>query len=78
VLNPLQQAEIEEILRRALANEERGLGATPVEIPDEVLRQLSLYANGDARIALNILELAISLVQGQGSRKPAVSHNRRS
>ncbi|MBP1624307.1 MAG: ATPase, family, partial [Acidobacteria bacterium] len=72
VLNPLQPAEIEEILRRALANEERGLGATPVEIPDEVLRQLSLYANGDARIALNILELAISLVQGQGPGKPAV------
>ena len=72
VLNPLQPAEIEEILRRALANEERGLGATPVEIPDEVLRQLSLYANGDARIALNILELAISLVQGRGPGKPAV------
>jgi putative ATPase len=62
VLNPLQPAEVEEILRRALKNEERGLGSTPVKVPDEVLRQLSIYANGDARIALNILDLAVSLV----------------
>jgi putative ATPase len=72
VLNPLQPPEIEEILRHALADEERGLGKAPVTIPDEVIRQLSVYANGDARIALNIFELAISLVQGRAPGKPAV------
>jgi putative ATPase len=63
VLNPLQLPEIEEILRRALADEERGLGTAPVKVPDEVLHQLAVYANGDARIGLNTLELAMSLAQ---------------
>jgi putative ATPase len=62
VLKPLQPEEVEEILRRALADKERGLGAVAITVPDEVLRQLAVYANGDARIALNIFELAVSLV----------------
>jgi putative ATPase len=65
VLNPLQPPEIEEILRRALTDQARGLGSLPITVPDEVLRQLSVYANGDARIALNILELAVSLALGK-------------
>jgi putative ATPase len=72
VLNPLQPAEVEEILRRALKNEQRGLGSTPVEVPDEVLRQLAIYANGDARIALNILDLAVSLVAKRSRGESAV------
>lgn len=72
VLNALTPAEIEEILRRALADEARGLGASNVTVPPEVLGQLAVYANGDARIALNILELAIALVHGRESGKPAV------
>ncbi len=72
VLNPLQPAEIQEILRRALADETRGLGSVRITVPDEVLKQLSVYANGDARIALNIFELAISLVQGRSGAEPAV------
>jgi putative ATPase len=62
VLNPLQPEDIEEILRRALREPERGLGTARITVPDEVLRQLAVYANGDARIALNIFELAVSLV----------------
>jgi putative ATPase len=61
VLNPLQPSEIEEILRRALTDKERGLGNISITVPDAVLNQLATYANGDARIALNILELAVSL-----------------
>jgi len=72
VLDPLQPAEIQEILRRALADETRGLGSVRITVPDEVLKQLSVYANGDARIALNIFELAISLVQGKAGAEPAV------
>ncbi len=72
VLNPLQPAEVEEILRRALINEERGLGSIHVEVPDEVLRQLAVYANGDARIALNILELAASLISKRAHGEGAV------
>jgi putative ATPase len=65
VLNPLRPQEIEEILRRALADHARGLGDLPITVPDEVLKQLSVYANGDARIALNIFELAVSLALGK-------------
>jgi putative ATPase len=62
VLNPLQPPEICEILRRALGDKERGLGNVAIAVPDDVLNQLAIYANGDARIALNIFELSISLV----------------
>jgi putative ATPase len=72
VLNPLRPPEIEEILRRALMDEQRGLGASAVTVPDEVLRQLAVYANGDARIALNTLEIAVSLTLGKAKGKAAV------
>ena len=62
VLNPLEPDQIVEILRHALADSERGLGKTGLTISDSVLHQLAVYANGDARIALNIFELAVSLV----------------
>ncbi len=62
VLNPLRPPEIQRILRRALEDAGRGLGNSGVAVPDAVLEQLAVYANGDARIALNILELAVSLV----------------
>lgn len=45
-------------MRRALADQERGLGAWRVEIDDEALGWLVAQANGDARVALNTLELA--------------------
>jgi putative ATPase len=72
VLNPLRPPEIEEILRRALADPSRGLGNLQINVPHEVLKQLSVYANGDARIALNIFELAVSLAQGRASGGAAV------
>lgn len=72
VLNPLKPEEIEEILRRALSDHDRGLGNQPVSVPDDVLRMMALYSNGDARIALNMLELAVSLVLRRTAGKPAV------
>jgi putative ATPase len=61
LLNPLQPADIEQILRCALRDPQRGLATSRITVPDEVLHQLALYANGDARIALNIFEIAVSL-----------------
>jgi putative ATPase len=49
------------ILQQALQDRERGLGNKPVEISPDVLRQLAIYANGDARVALNALEIAADL-----------------
>jgi putative ATPase len=72
VLNPLQPSEIEEILRRALKDEQRGLGSVAITVPDDVLRQLAVYANGDARVALNILELAASIVAERSHGRDSV------
>jgi putative ATPase len=57
-LEPLSAEQIEGLLRRALEDEERGLGAMRVEIAGETLAALANVVGGDARIALNALELA--------------------
>jgi putative ATPase len=61
VLNPLSVEDIQQILSRALQDSERGLGKISIDVPAELMRRLALYANGDARIALNALEVAVSL-----------------
>jgi putative ATPase len=60
VLEPLSVAEILTILRRALADTERGLGGQPVTADDDALGALAVYANGDARVALNLLDQAVA------------------
>src|SRR5262249_18818200 len=52
VLRGLTTAEVEGILRRALDDRERGLGADAVAVEDEALHAIAMYANGDARAAL--------------------------
>ncbi len=58
VLNPLTEEEVAQILAQGLADEARGLGGLQAEIAPEELRRLAAYAGGDARTALNTLELA--------------------
>ncbi len=60
VLKGLDAAAIETILRRALTDPERGLGATEVHVSDAALSAISQYANGDARSALNLLEFSVA------------------
>jgi len=50
-LRPLDAAEIVTLLQRALADKQHGLGEKNVEAPEAVLRQIAMFANGDARIA---------------------------
>ncbi|MBE3567934.1 MAG: replication-associated recombination protein A [Thermogemmatispora sp.] len=57
-LNPLSEEAVIQLLRRALQDEERGLGRYHLEIEDEALQQIARFSNGDARTALNVLELA--------------------
>jgi len=59
-LKALSDQEIETLLRRALADEEHGLGKIPVHIDDDALAHLIRVAGGDARNALNALELAVT------------------
>jgi putative ATPase len=67
VLNPLTPEDIEGILVQALKDPERGLGKSPLEVAPDVLHQLAVFCNGDARIALNALEIAVSLAESRRS-----------
>jgi putative ATPase len=60
VLKPLDEAAVVRILRRAIADDERGLGRDPPEVSDDALAAMARYANGDARSALNLLQLAVA------------------
>lgn len=59
VLKPLARADVFTILRQALADDERGLAG--ISMADELLEQLAGVADGDARRALNLLEIAADL-----------------
>ena len=61
VLQPLATEETAAILRRALVDSERGLGSAGVAADDDALAAIARHANGDARVALNLLELAATL-----------------
>ena len=60
MLSALSTDEVQTLLRRALADEKRGLGSRPIEISDELLRQIAVFSNGDARAAYNTLETAVA------------------
>ncbi len=65
-LEKLGEAEIGDIIRRAVADPVRGLGATNLAIADEAVAYLASKAEGDARVALNGLEAA---ADGAASRR---------
>lgn len=58
-LEPLTPEHLITLLRRALADPDRGLGARKVQASDEALHHLAITADGDARKALNALEIGI-------------------
>jgi putative ATPase len=58
-LNPLKEKEVELILKRALADKERGLGRYPAEVDAEVIQGICRIADGDARAGLNTLEMVV-------------------
>ncbi|HQA59711.1 MAG TPA: replication-associated recombination protein A [Tepidanaerobacteraceae bacterium] len=59
LLNPLKPEDIVVLLKKALGDEKRGLGSMKISVADDILEKISLYADGDARVALNTLELAV-------------------
>ena len=58
VLRGLTAPEVEVVIRRALADPERGLGAMDLRVTDEAIAAMARYVNGDARSALNLLEFS--------------------
>jgi putative ATPase len=61
VLEPLPVTAVRELLERALADDERGLGTRKLQIEPVALDFLADYARGDARLGLNALEAAADL-----------------
>jgi len=57
-LNLLSDDEVRLIVERAIKDNERGLGKSQITVSEEALRHLVTMSNGDARVALNALEMA--------------------
>lgn len=66
-LEALTPKAIGQILRRAITDEEVGLGKRHLQVTDEVLEDVGIFVNGDGRMALNILEQAAAMVPDEGT-----------
>ncbi|MGZ4818023.1 MAG: replication-associated recombination protein A [Terriglobales bacterium] len=75
VLNPLTEAQIVLLLRRALENRERGLGEMNLRAHDEVLQKIAAYSSGDARSAYNVLEVAAASAGENGEISDPLVHD---
>jgi putative ATPase len=69
VLRPLSLDDLLSLLRSALADDERGLGRQQLEAEPAALDLVARAADGDARRALNMLELAAGLAEAAGTRQ---------
>ncbi|MDY6891038.1 MAG: replication-associated recombination protein A [Pseudomonadota bacterium] len=65
LLRPLQTDELLQVIERVLSDCEQGLGSLRLKIAPECLQRLVAVADGDARRALNLLEIAADLAQPQ-------------
>jgi putative ATPase len=74
-LNPLSDNEVRLIVERAIKDVERGLGKSQIAISEEALCHLVTISNGDARVALNALEMAAfaTVPDSDGSRSVSLS-----
>ena len=61
VLKALQPEDLINVINAALTDKERGLGSKAIELADELKQRLAVIADGDARRALNLLEIAADL-----------------
>lgn len=75
VLNGLEVLDIALIIKRAVTDTDRGLGNLKVDVDEDVINYLANMSNGDARVALNALELAMgSIATGPGPVSTALTH----
>ncbi|HEX4424667.1 MAG TPA: replication-associated recombination protein A [Terriglobales bacterium] len=73
VLKSLTEEQIIQLLRRALADEERGLGALKLHASDAVLAKIAAYSSGDARSAYNVLEVAARLAKANAGQESEIT-----
>jgi len=69
ILKPLEVAEIRRIIDAALMDAQRGLGARKIELADALRDEMAAAADGDARRALNFLEVAADLAEPVNDRE---------
>jgi len=73
VLKSLTEEQIIQLLKRALADEERGLGALNLQASDAVLAKIAAYSSGDARSAYNVLEVAARLAKANAGQESEIT-----
>ncbi|CAN5687976.1 replication-associated recombination protein A [soil metagenome] len=70
-LEPLSVEDVKAVLRRAVADVERGYGALDVRVEEEALEVWAVKSDGDARRALTALEVAVLSLREEGKRQTA-------
>ncbi len=75
VLQPLTEEQIVLLLRRALADRERGMGEMNLKASDDVLKVIASYTSGDARSAHNVLEVAAGLTHAHSAGVREISES---
>jgi putative ATPase len=73
ILHQLTEDQIVSLLKRALADNDRGLGQLHLQASDDALRKVASYSSGDARSAYNALEVAASLASQAAPSKPSAT-----
>ena len=73
LLKPFSDEELSTIINRAIHDPERGFGSLSLEIDGEALSHIIWSADGDARMALNSLEAAVTLLQGKDGNKNKIT-----
>ncbi len=69
VLNKLSPEDIKILIKRALNEKERGFGKYNIKIDDNTINFISHFSDGDARVAYNILDIAVSTYSKQNKKK---------
>lgn len=70
-LEPLTEADIADVLRRAIADPERGFGRLPLRVTDDAIAHWARVSDGDARRALTALEVAVMSIEATNETSPA-------
>ena len=68
ILHPLEREDLRVILNRAIKDEEQGLGGLEFEIHPEALEHIIDLSSGDARVALNNLEMAVNHIMADDKK----------
>jgi len=72
VLKELTTDDVKAIVKRALSDKERGLGKHNLKASDEALERVAIFSDGDARIALSLLDFCLNIIGQNGEITPEV------